>query len=109
MRMQLLNALRSMGVLALCSVQLAAPNDAAAGATGSQEVYSDSIRTSQYVTVRDGTRFAIDIYRPAKGGQPVERKLPVILVATPYHRSAAGDRGRCPGNTSDTEWDFGCD
>lgn len=54
----------------------------------SEETYSGSIRTSQYVTVRDGTRLAIDIYRPEAGGQPVDKKLPVILVATPYHRSS---------------------
>src|SRR5437899_1367454 len=53
-----------------------------------QEIYSNSIRTSQYVTVRDGTRLAIDIYRPELAGRPVDRKLPVILVATPYHRSS---------------------
>lgn len=38
--------------------------------------------------VRDGTRLAIDIYRPATNGRPVDEKLPVILVATPYHRSS---------------------
>jgi uncharacterized protein len=51
-------------------------------------LYAESVRTSQYVTVRDGTRLAIDIYRPVVGGKPVEKKLPVILVATPYHRSS---------------------
>jgi putative CocE/NonD family hydrolase len=56
--------------------------------SASQETYATSIRTSQYITVRDGTRLAIDIYRPESGGQPVDRKLPVILVATPYHRSS---------------------
>lgn len=55
---------------------------------GSQEIYSGSVRTSQYVTVRDGTRLAIDIYRPAVNGVPVDKRLPVILVATPYHRSS---------------------
>jgi uncharacterized protein len=54
----------------------------------SEEIYSGSIRTSQYVPVRDGTRLAIDIYRPEAGGHPVDRKMPVILVATPYHRSS---------------------
>lgn len=59
-----------------------------AGAAEAPQLYLDSIRTSQYVTVRDGTRLAIDIYRPAVGGKPVDTKLPVILVATPYHRSS---------------------
>lgn len=52
------------------------------------ETFSDSIRNSQYVVVRDGTRLALDIYRPAAGGKAVDRRLPVILVATPYHRSS---------------------
>ena len=60
----------------------------AAGAAATPQLYSESVRTSQYVTVRDGTRLAIDIYRPAVGGKPVETRLPVILVATPYHRSS---------------------
>lgn len=53
-----------------------------------QSIYTDSVRTSQYVTVRDGTRLAIDIYRPVAAGKPVDTQLPVILVATPYHRSS---------------------
>src|ERR1700733_9373466 len=48
-----------------------------------QEIYSDSVRTSQYVTVRDGTRLAVDIYRPAAGGVVVDKRFPVVLVATP--------------------------
>jgi putative CocE/NonD family hydrolase len=60
----------------------------AAGAAATSLLYLESVRTSRYVTVRDGTRLAIDIYRPAVGGKPVETKLPVILVATPYHRSS---------------------
>ena len=56
--------------------------------TTTRETFSDSIRSSQYVMVRDGTRLAIDIYRPAVGGKAVDRRLPVILVATPYHRSS---------------------
>lgn len=57
-----------------------------------QSIYTDSVRTSQYVTVRDGTRLAIDIYRPVSGGKPAEAKLPVVLVATPYHRSSENNQ-----------------
>jgi putative CocE/NonD family hydrolase len=61
--------------LILCSV----------GTTSSvamSDSYPDSIRTSQYVTVRDGTRLAIDIHRPATQGKPVDTPLPVLLEAT---------------------------
>ena len=47
----------------------------------------DFVRTSQFVTVRDGTRLAIDILRPARGGVAVEGRLPVVLQATPYQRA----------------------
>src|SRR5271170_7796358 len=64
------------------------PNDSVGATPLTQDIYSGSIRTSQYITVRDGTRLAIDIYRPATDGKPIDKKLPVILVATPYHRSS---------------------
>jgi putative CocE/NonD family hydrolase len=50
------------------------------------EVFSDWTRSSQYVSVRDGTKLALDIYRPAVAGKPVSTPHPVILEATPYHR-----------------------
>jgi uncharacterized protein len=45
-------------------------------------MYFDSIRTSQYVSVRDGSRLAIDIYRPQENGKAVDKPFPVILVAS---------------------------
>jgi len=43
-----------------------------------EPIYDQWVRTSQYVTVWDGTRLAVDILRPARGGVPVEEPLPVI-------------------------------
>lgn len=40
--------------------------------------YPEVQRTSFYVAVRDGTRLAMDLYRPAVDGQPVADRLPVI-------------------------------
>lgn len=40
--------------------------------------YPEVQRTSSYVAVRDGTRLAMDLYRPAVDGKPVDRPLPVI-------------------------------
>jgi putative CocE/NonD family hydrolase len=53
----------------------------------SQPIYSEWVRTSQYVPVRDGTRLAVDIIRPSRDGQPVSEPLPVIWTFTPYRRS----------------------
>jgi hypothetical protein len=42
--------------------------------------------------MRDGTRLSTDIYRPARGGAPVEGRFPSLLERTPYNkeRGAAG-------------------
>jgi hypothetical protein len=52
----------------------------------SQPLYNEWVKTSQYVTVRDGTKLALDIFRPAQNGQPVSTPLPVIWTHTRYHR-----------------------
>lgn len=63
------------------------------------EGYSQSIRASQYVAVRDGTRLAIDIYRPVVEGKPVEKPLPVILEATIDYRVDVRDGKLVPPAT----------
>ncbi|MBI4166673.1 MAG: CocE/NonD family hydrolase [Acidobacteria bacterium] len=45
-------------------------------------IYVEAIRTSRYVVVRDGTRLAIDIYRPLADGKAVEKPFPVILTSS---------------------------
>lgn len=51
--------------------------------------YTEWARSSQYITVRDGTRLAVDIFRPARDGQPVVDPLPVIWTQHRYHRADA--------------------
>ncbi len=59
-------------------------------------VYNGWSRTSKYVTVRDGTRIAVDILRPAYNGDAEKRPLPVIWEQRRYHRaSVQGGRIRC--------------
>ncbi|HET7811766.1 MAG TPA: CocE/NonD family hydrolase [Steroidobacteraceae bacterium] len=41
---------------------------------------------SVYVTVRDGTRLAVDVFLPTRGGKLAEDKLPVVWMHTPYNR-----------------------
>lgn len=38
------------------------------------------------VPMRDGVKLATDLYRPARGGQPVPEPLPVLLYRTPYNK-----------------------
>lgn len=48
--------------------------------------YTGWIRTAEYVTVRDGTRLAVDVIRPAVNGRPAEGRFPVVWSHTRYQR-----------------------
>ncbi|HYP79255.1 MAG TPA: CocE/NonD family hydrolase, partial [Steroidobacteraceae bacterium] len=51
-------------------------------------------RESLYVPVRDGTRLAMNVYRPASDGRPDTKPHPVIFAFTPYrarYRNADGE------------------
>lgn len=67
-----------MTVVALCvgSVSAAGFNE-----YRPQEAYSESITSSQYITMRDGVKIAVQIVRPAKAGKAVEGRFPIIWQA----------------------------
>jgi len=46
------------------------------------------------VPMRDGVRLATDIYRPARGGEPLPGTYPVILERTPYDKIGCIDKAR---------------
>jgi len=72
-------------VLALaisCSVPLAA------------QPYPDVVSQSHYVAVRDGTRLAVSIYRPATGTTPANTRLPVVFAFTPYRARFRDENGK---------------
>lgn len=52
----------------------------------SEALYNGDVRTSQYITMRDGTELAVDIYRPTLDGAVVEEPLPVVWMHSPYNR-----------------------
>ena len=52
----------------------------------SEAAYDGHQMSSQYVAVRDGTRLAVDIFRPTKSGAVAAEKLPVLWMHTPYNR-----------------------
>jgi putative CocE/NonD family hydrolase len=56
----------------------------------SEQIHPNVVRTSQYVAVQDGTKLAVDIYRPADNdGKLVQDPLPVVWELTPYGRDLA--------------------
>ncbi len=44
-------------------------------------------RSSRYVAVRDGTRIALDIYRPTLAGGFLDGALPLVAISTGYRRA----------------------
>ena len=77
--------------LAGCS-NPALPPPASIQATA-QAPYDEVVRQSLYVPVRDGTRLAMNVYRPAVGGVAVDRPLPVIFAFTPYRARYRDENG----------------
>jgi putative CocE/NonD family hydrolase len=53
----------------------------------SEAPYDSYVRSSQYLTMRDGIKIAIDILRPTKDGKVAEEPLPVIWTHTRYRRA----------------------
>src|SRR5207342_551690 len=48
--------------------------------------YDGHQRSSFYVAARDGTRLAVDLFRPTKNGVLASEKLPVVWMHSPYNR-----------------------
>ncbi len=55
-------------------------------------LHVEQVRQSMYLKLRDGTRLAMDIHRPAVGGKPVETPYPVIWQHSLTRRTPA-DQG----------------
>ena len=56
--------------------------------------FSEFARQSLYVAVRDGTRLAVDIYKPARDGAAIQEPAPVILTYSRYWRGEEEPDGR---------------
>ncbi|MGQ9427341.1 CocE/NonD family hydrolase [Gilvimarinus sp. F26214L] len=62
----------------------------------SREQYDGYEMTSRYIPMRDGTRIAVDIFRPTSEGEQAAEQLPVLWMHTPYNRRNYG-----PGLTAE--------
>ena len=56
----------------------------------SPALYTETIRNSQYVPMRDGTKLAVDLLRPARGGAAVSNPYPVLWIYNWGGRTANG-------------------
>ncbi len=53
----------------------------------SERRFPGLVRESTYLTVRDGTRLAVDLIRPVEQGRSVDQPLPLIWTHHRYHRA----------------------
>jgi uncharacterized protein len=60
----------------------------------SKPLFDGWVRTSQYITMRDGTRIAIDLFRPTDKGVLHTSALPVIWEHRRYQRAFAAPDGK---------------
>jgi len=86
----------SLFALSLLAVGLSAREEERVSKFGEYKGYSEAIydswvRTSQYLTMRDGIKIAIDIIRPAKNGVAAQEPLPAIWTHTRYRRALIKD------------------
>ena len=51
------------------------------------------VETNISVAMRDGAKLGTDVYLPARNGQPIEQRFPVILTRTPYDKSGSASIG----------------
>ena len=62
--------------------------------TGSWMEYDFVVHRNVPVPMRDGVRLAADVYLPARGGQAVEGRFPVVMERTPYDKTNRYGEGR---------------
>jgi putative CocE/NonD family hydrolase len=60
-------------------------------------LYPETVSSSMYLPLRDGVRVAVRIYRPARGGEPVQGRFPVIWHHTLSIDPGRNGPGRAPG------------
>ena len=60
----------------------------------STRLYTDVSTQSVYITMRDGVRLAVDIFRPALGDDVVSDPLPLIWTHNRYVRAQLMNNGR---------------
>ncbi len=64
-----------------------------ASSTAAQNNGDYTVEKNVMVRMKDGTRLATDIYRPAKQGVPLSGRFPVIVDRTPYNKSGMRKEG----------------
>ncbi|MEO9944682.1 MAG: CocE/NonD family hydrolase [Paraglaciecola sp.] len=77
----------------LGSASIASSTESSFGKYSGKKTYAQYTRSSQYISVTDGTKLAVDVYRPATGGEVESEPLPVIFYYGRYWRAKMSPDG----------------
>ncbi|MBM4187566.1 MAG: CocE/NonD family hydrolase [Gemmatimonadetes bacterium] len=94
--------MNARGLLLIVLAAACAPRETAPPSTGAngkvsefgryqgytEAKYDSWVRTSQYVTARDGTRLAVDVILPAIGGKVADGRFPTLWTHSRYQRGS---------------------
>lgn len=78
-------------VLSLAGSRLAAQAPNVSKRTAEYDVI---VEKNVVIAVRDGTKLAADIYRPARDGSAVPGRFPTLLTRTPYNKDGSAGEGK---------------
>jgi putative CocE/NonD family hydrolase len=87
--------LAGLGLASALATSQARADESARPRTSSRPAEHDVVVESDVqVPMHDGVRLAVDLYRPARGGQPIDGRFPALLTRTPYDKKSAAAEGR---------------
>jgi putative CocE/NonD family hydrolase len=84
--------------ITLAALAITAPVPVSVRAQTAESKYEVGMMHNVMVPMRDGVRLATDIYRPARNGQLVEGRFPVVLGRTPYNKAGGPGPSRAAIN-----------
>src|SRR5688572_31277409 len=85
---------RPLTCLAACLMAVLVPGLLHRVGAAEEPRYDGHRQTSFYVTVRDGTKLAVDLVQPTSNGNVATERLPVVWMHTPYNRRGSAGGGR---------------
>ena len=91
--MMIKTIIKNLCLVALLGSTFASSAESSFGKYSSQKKYAQYTRSSQYIKVTDGTKLAVDVYRPAISGEVESAPLPVIFYYGRYWRAKMAPDG----------------
>jgi putative CocE/NonD family hydrolase len=80
----------SQSFITVAAIALACTSGNQPVVAAQQTQYEVEVERNLRVPMRDGVHLATDMYFPVEDGRPLNKKLPAVLIRTPYNKAAWG-------------------